>query len=214
MAQAAAVPASASVASFRIAEFVSRPVAEQLDLRERLETALEAALAAIPSDSRMVLDTADGIAVVLLDSAEAALRCAIAVRERANALSLPIRAGLNAGPVAAAQGAAGEPNVIGDGVASAAAVAGFSPRGAVTASRAFRDTLAKENRDLASALRASGERTDERLRTHEIFGVDTLPQDPGRRRLLRTGAITVGAILLAGFGVRIARRQITARRQP
>jgi hypothetical protein len=214
MAQAAAVPASASVASFRIAEFVSRPVADQLDLRERLETALEAALASIPFESRIVLDTADGAAVVFLDSAEAALRCALAVRERASALSLPVRAGLNAGPVAAAQGAAREPNVVGDGVASAAAVAGFSARGAVTASRAFRDTLAKENRDLVFALTRSGDRTDERLRTHEIFGVDALPQDVGRRRVLRTGAITVGAILLAGFGVRVARRQTAARRQP
>ena len=214
MAQSAAVPASASVASFRIAEFVSRPVAEQLDLRERLEIALEGALASIPSDSRIVLDTADGAAVVFLDSAEAALRCAIAVRDRANALSLPVRAGLNSGPVAAAQGAVREPNVIGDGVSSAAAVAGFSARGAVTASRAFRDTLAKENRDLVSALTKSGERTDERLRTHEIFGVDALPQDAGRRRALRAGAITVGAILLAGFGVRVARRQMAARRQP
>ena len=214
MSQAATVPAFASVASFRIAEFAGRPVAEQLDLRERLEAALETALAAVPSATRIVLDAADGAIVVFLDSAEAALRCASAVRERSNALSVPLRTGLNAGPVAALSGAAGEPNVIGDGVAAAAAVAVFAARGGITASRGFRDTLAKESRDLASLLIANGEHTDERLRTHELYAVGTIPDDLGRRRLLRMAAVSVGAILLTGVVVRVARRQIAARRKP
>jgi class 3 adenylate cyclase len=214
MAQSAAVPASASVASFRIAEFAGRPVADQLDLRERLESTLETALGAVPAAARIVLDAADGAIVVFLDSAEAALRCAVAVRERAGALSVPICTGLNAGPVAAPGGAAGEPNVIGDGVATAATVAGFAARDGIAASRAFRDALAKENRDLASALSASGERTDERLRTHELFSVGAVPDNVGRRRLLRTAAISVGAILLTGVAARVARRQIAARRKP
>jgi hypothetical protein len=214
MAQAATVPASASVASFRIAEFAGRPVADQLDLRERLGAALETALVAVPPATRIVLDGADGAIVVFLDSAEAALRCAAVVRERSNALAVPIRAGLNAGPVAALKGAAGEPNVVGDGVAAAAAVAWFAARGGITASRAFRDALAKENRDLASVLISAGERTDERLRTHELFTVGNIPDDLGRRRLLRTAAISVGAILLTGLAARVARRQIAARRKP
>lgn len=214
MAEAAARPATASVASFRIADFAGRPVAEQLALRERLDAALAGALAPVAAAGRVVLDAADGAIVVFLDSAEAALRAADAARAAALAAAVPLRIGLNAGPVAVAPGFAGEPTVVGDGVAAAAVVAGFAHRGTVTASRSFRELLARENPDLKPALRRAGERTDERLRTHEVFTCGAVPRDPGRRRMLRTAGIAIGAILVAGLSVRAARHLVAARSKP
>src|ERR1700682_2597825 len=54
-----ALPVHANVAFLRIAQFDTRPVAEQAMLKEKLEARAKAATAGIPEADRIVLDAAD-----------------------------------------------------------------------------------------------------------------------------------------------------------
>src|SRR5260221_12392051 len=56
----------ASVAFLRIPDFAQHAVAEQAQLKERLEKAIAAALSVLRADEWIVLHTSEGLAVVVL----------------------------------------------------------------------------------------------------------------------------------------------------
>src|SRR3970040_1485098 len=88
----------ASVAFLKIHDFGRRPVVEQARLRAQLEAVVAVVLPALAGNARIVLDAADGIALVVLDDPRAAL----ALAERtlaAGAVGLPLAIGINHGPV-------------------------------------------------------------------------------------------------------------------
>src|SRR3954470_24887368 len=94
----------ASVTFLRIQEFARRPVSEQARLRAQLAAVVAVTAAEIEPARRIVLDAADGVAVVVLGDPAAALR----LGERALAAvaaGLPLSAGLNHGAVQLAEGA-------------------------------------------------------------------------------------------------------------
>jgi len=66
----------ASVAFLRIPDFAQHAVAEQAQLKERLEKAVTAALPVLRADEWIVLDTSEGLAVVILANPRGALRFA------------------------------------------------------------------------------------------------------------------------------------------
>src|SRR5258708_30443562 len=91
----------ASVAFLRIPDFAQHAVAEQAQLKERLEKAVTAALPVLRADEWIVLDTSEGLAVVVLANPRGALRFAW----RAGAdHDLDPAIGLAHGPVRVAQG--------------------------------------------------------------------------------------------------------------
>ena len=121
------MPASifASVVFLKIQDFARRPASEQARLRAQLQAVVAVTAAEIAPASRIVLDAADGVAVVVLDDPRGALRLA----ERALtavAVGLPLSAGLNHGALQLAGRKGGE-GMTGDGIAVAAAVAAFAP---------------------------------------------------------------------------------------
>ena len=110
----------------KIHEFSRRPVTEQARLRAQLQAVVAVTAAEIQPASRVVLDAADGAAVVVLDDPLGALRLA----ERALtavAAGLPLSAGLNHGALQLAGRKGGE-GMTGDGIAVAASVAAFARR--------------------------------------------------------------------------------------
>ena len=60
-----ASPVFANIAFLRIAGFDGRPVVEQASLKDRLEARVREAIAGIPAADRVVLDAADGLAIVV-----------------------------------------------------------------------------------------------------------------------------------------------------
>lgn len=211
--------ATASVVALALPDFPQRPVAEQARLKARLEALVARALEPLAAADRIVAETPDGAALVVLappaDALALARRaCRAARAERA---PLALRIGLTYGPIGLAADAGGEARLVGDALASGLAIAPFAEPGQVIASRAFRDALDEGD---AARLRPAGTVTDPALRAHELFAVEpggaaesaggaSLP----RRRQLIVAGLSGAGLLGAGFAVRGWRHR-AARAQP
>ena len=207
-----AAPGLASVIFMRIAEFSRLQVAEQAQLKAKLDELLAQIIGVLPAEGCIVLDAPDGNAVVVLESPGAALQTA----ERALAASagLPFCIGVNHGPVQAAPGDPKAVALIGDGLLAAITAAEFSTPGRLLATRAFRDALEAGAPQRAQGLVAAGVFTDSRVRSHEMFAFDASAARRRRRRLLAWGALGVCAILFAGYGARLLRLEAIRAAQP
>ena len=112
----------ASVVFLKIQEFARRPVQEQTRLRAQLEAVVAVTAAELAPAGRIVLDAADGAAIVVLSDPRGALRLA----ERAlsaTAAGLPLCIGVNHGAVQVASGGRGAEGMTGDGISVAASIA-------------------------------------------------------------------------------------------
>lgn len=220
----AANTATASVVMLALIDFAQRSVAEQARLKERLEAVIARVIEPLAAADRIIADTADGAALVVIappvDALLLARRARRAAREAAE--PLPVRVGVSHGPIGVATDPAGEVLLFGDGIAAGASIMPFAETGQVIASRAFRDALAATDEERAGRLRPAGTVTDPNLRAHELFAFDSGPDgaatdlvpQPRRRRALLIGGLSVAAILAAGLAVRGARRAAAHAKRP
>jgi class 3 adenylate cyclase len=215
--------ATASVVFLALANFAQRPVAEQARLKERLEALIARAIEPLAAADRIVADTADGAALVVLAPPADALLLARRARRAARETGdpLPLRVGVNHGPVGIVTDASGEARLVGDGIAAGASITPFAEPGQVVASRAFRDALETADAERAARLRLAGTVTDSSLRAHELYAFDPAadggsldaPARPRRRTWLIAG-LSVAAILAAGVAARGMRRVAARAKQP
>jgi len=186
-----------SVVFLKIAEFARRSASEQARLRAQLEAVIAVVTAEVPPASRLVLEAADGMAVVLLDDPQAALRVGTKALT-AGAAGLPLAAGLNHGALQLSGRKGGE-GMTGDGIAVAANIADFAESSRLFASRAFCEALAEAAPGREALLRPAGTFKDAGLRSHEVFAPDTYGLVRRRRRY---GAVAlVLTIALAAGGM-------------
>ncbi|HZO01158.1 MAG TPA: hypothetical protein VFB93_08170 [Burkholderiales bacterium] len=189
----------ASVAFLKIQDFARRPATEQARLRAQLQAVVAVTAAEIPPASRVMLDAADGAAIVVLDDPRAALRLA----ERALtavAVGLPLSAGLNFGALQVAGRKSGE-GMTGDGIAVAASVAAFAGASRILASRAFRDAIAEAAPGGEAVLAPAGTFNDPGLRAHELYTPNS--RALGRRSRRYTAVAVVLAVVLIGGGIAV-----------
>lgn len=187
----------ASVAFLKIHDFGRRPVVEQARLRAQLEAVVAVALQDLGERSRVVLDAADGVALVVLDDPRAAL--AIAERSlAAGAAGLPLAIGINHGPVKQT-GKGKNEGLLGDGIAVAAAIAELAGAKKVLLTKEFREALADARPGAEAALTGAGTHTDASLRAHALFRPD--PGGAARRRTRYLAATVLAVVALAGAGV-------------
>src|SRR5437867_8987145 len=154
----------ASVVFLKIQEFARRPVQEQARLRAQLEAVVAVTTAELAPANRIVLDAADGAAIVVLSDPRGALRLA----ERAlaaTAAGLPLCVGVNHGAVQLATSGRHDDGLIGDGIAVAASVAEFASPSRLLMSRSFRDAMSDASPGLDSGLFSAGVFADAGLRT-------------------------------------------------
>jgi hypothetical protein len=189
-----------SVVFLKIAEFARRPASEQARLRAQLEAVIAVVTAEVPPANRLVLDAADGLAVVLLRDPQAALRIGRRALNAA-AAGLPLAAGLNHGALQLAGRKGGE-GMTGDGIAVAANIAAFAESSRLLASRAFRDALAEAAPGREASLRPAGTFTDSGLRSHEVFAPDERALGRRRRRYSATALVLTVGLLAGGLGWR------------
>jgi len=190
----------ASVVFLKIQDFARRPASEQARLRAQLQAVVAVTAAEIAPASRVVLDAADGAAIVVLDDPRGALRLGSRALA-AVAVGLPLSAGLNHGALQLAGRKGGE-GMTGDGIAVAAAVAAFAPPSKLLASRSFRDALAEVAPGQEAALGSAGTFTDPGLRTHEVFGPNVRAIARRSRRYSAIAALLAVALIGAGVAVR------------
>ena len=192
----------ASVVFLKIQDFARRPATEQARLRAQLQAVVAVTASESAPASRIVLDAADGAAVVVLEEPRGALRLAERALTAA-AAGLPLSAGLNHGALQLAGRRSGE-GMTGDGVAVAASVAEFAVPPRLLASRAFRDALAEVAPGAEAALAPAGTFTDSGLRTHELFSPDERALARRGRRYALAGAVLAAMLVGAGVAARVS----------
>jgi class 3 adenylate cyclase len=171
-----------SVLFLDIVEYSKKPVAEQLELKQAFNRALATALEQVPQRDRIILDTGDGAAVTFMGDPEDALFSALAVRNMAS--EVPVRLGVNLGPVRLVKDLNGQMNIIGDGINVAQRVMSFADPGQLLVSRSFYEVVSCLSRDYMNLFRHEGSRTDKHVREHEVYSV--VGGTPTTRRLAHT----------------------------
>jgi hypothetical protein len=159
-----------SVLFLDIAGYSRLGVTDQIKLKQTFNDVLSAALADLDAQERVVIDTGDGAAIAFLGDPERALFAALEVFD--NVGELPVRMGINMGPVHVSRDINGQENVIGDGINVAQRIMSFAQAGQLFVSRTFYDTVQLLSREYATMFQAVGGRTDKHARTHEVFAVN------------------------------------------
>ena len=158
-----------SVLFLDIAGYSQRGVSEQIRLKQAFNGVLAASLDNVDQRERVVIDTGDGAAIAFLGDPEGALFTALAVFD--NVGELPVRMGINLGPVYLSRDINGQENVIGDGINVAQRVMSFAEPGELLVSRSFYEVVLLLSGDYSTMFRAEGARADKHGRSHEVYAV-------------------------------------------
>jgi len=159
-----------SVLFIDIVDYSRQDVGEQVRLKQRFNAVLGSALGHVEADERVVVDTGDGAAVTFRGDPERALYVALEVFD-ANVSDLPMRMGINLGPVSLMRDINGGDNVIGDGINVAQRVMSFAERGELLVSRSFFEVMSRLSGDYASMFKDEGVRVDKHKRAHDVYSV-------------------------------------------
>jgi class 3 adenylate cyclase len=166
-----------SVLFLDIAEYSRKQVAEQITLKEGFNSFLSKAIAGVPVNDRIILDTGDGAAISFLGDVGDALKVALSLREsffHEGVLMAPpllVRMGINLGPVRLVRDINGQPNIVGDGINVSQRIMGFADTGQILVSRSYYDAVSRLSQDYAGMFHYQGSRTDKHVREHEIYAI-------------------------------------------
>ena len=166
-----------SVLFLDLVGYSTRPVTEQLKLKQRLSALLREALQDIAELDRIVLDVAGGVVVSFLGQPTDPLFVALDLSQ-GMALSAEgepaasVRIGINLGPVRVTSDFGGQLNVVGDGIGVAERIMSFAEGGHILVSRSYYEVLCRHAPDFERIFRFEGNRTDRQVREHSVFMVD------------------------------------------
>ncbi|MDH4190378.1 MAG: PEGA domain-containing protein [Betaproteobacteria bacterium] len=158
-----------SVLFLDIVEYTKQPVAEQSQLKHSFNALLGEALERVRQKDRILLDTGDGAAVAFLGDPQEALLTAVKMRDEQ--ATIPLRQGINLGPVQLIKDLNGRLNIIGHGINSAQRVMDFAETGQILVSRPFYEVVSCLSADHAGVFRYEGSRADKHVRDHELYSV-------------------------------------------
>jgi len=88
-----------------------------------------------------------------------------------NVGELPVRMGINLGPVSLMKDLNGLDNVIGDGINVAQRIMSFAGSGELMVSRQFYDIVSRLSDDYAAMFKPEGSRTDKHERAYDVYSV-------------------------------------------
>lgn len=180
-----------SVVFVDIVGYSKQTVSEQISIKDRFTRLLSEVLTDIPPEQRLILDTGDGAALSFLGDPEDALFVSMNMRDivakaaadagesrldaegsdLTTANRLPLRIGINLGPVKLVRDINGHPNIVGDGINVAQRIMTFARPGQIVVSRSFFDVVSVISEEYAKLFKYEGSRTDKHVREHEIYVV-------------------------------------------
>lgn len=197
-----------SVVFLDIVGYSKKPVVEQIQLKERLNALLTEALANVAVNDRIILDTGDGVALSFLGDPEDALFVSLTIRDALAAPSpqgpqLPLRLGVNLGPVKLVKDINNQPNIIGDGINVAQRVMSFALPGQILVSRSYYEVVSCLSEDYGKLFHYEGSRTDKHVREHEVYAVGAggealkrvAAATPARKSTSRLGPVVLDLLL-------------------
>ncbi|MEP7154161.1 MAG: PEGA domain-containing protein [Betaproteobacteria bacterium] len=182
-----------SVVFVDIVGYSKKSVSEQISVKDRFTALLSESLTDIPPEQRLILDTGDGAALSFLGDPEDALFVSMNLRDMVDRAiaeaggpsvdnvdtedsanseapgGLPLRIGINLGPVKLVRDINGHPNIVGDGINVAQRIMSFARPGQIVVSRSFFDVVSVISDEYAKLFKYEGSRTDKHVREHEIY---------------------------------------------
>jgi len=162
-----------SVLFLDIVGYSKKSVAEQMSVKQVFNDALGKALRPIAPPDRVILDTGDGAAVTFLGNPEDALFAGLILRRESQ---LPVRMGINLGPVRLVKDLNGHTNILGDGINVGQRVMSFADPGQLLVSRSFYEVVSRLSDEYENLFTHLGERTDKHVRAHEVYSVNVEPE--------------------------------------
>lgn len=164
-----------SIVFLDIVGFSKAPDAQQMAMKEHLIQHITDAVADIPEDERIVLDTGDGAAICFLGDPEDALFVTTAIMaavrgETGDARQL-LRVGINLGPVKKITDFNGRPNVIGDGINVAQRIMSFAGDDEILVSRSFFEVVARLREGNEKLFQYLGAKKDKHIREHQVYAI-------------------------------------------
>ena len=173
MAESAGRTLVTSILFLDLVEYSKRSVAEQIALKQTFNQVLANALKAIPHYERVLLDTGDGAAVTFLGNPEDALFVGLVVQQ---SRELPVRMGINLGPVRVVKDLNAQTNVLGDGINVGQRVMSFAGIGELLVSRSFHEVVSRLSDEYEDMFEHIGTRSDKHVREHEVYRVNLAPE--------------------------------------
>ena len=169
MAEAAGRTLVTSVLFLDIVGYSKKSVADQMGVKQRFNDSLATALAPIATGDRVILDTGDGAAVTFLGNPDDALFSGLVLQR---ATDLPVRMGINLGPIRVVKDLNGQLNILGDGINVGQRVMSFADPGQLLVSRSFYEVVSRLSDVYEGLFNHVGERKDKHVRAHEVYSVD------------------------------------------
>lgn len=198
-----------------------RPVDEQVALKARLNGFIARALEGAGVNSRLALDTGDGVALCFLDDPQDALAAALRLADALDAAHRPaglqVRCGLHIGPVRIVPDINRRLNILGDGINVARRVMDFAQPNQVLASRIFRDAIARRGDDRAGLFCYAGPHLDKHGRIHELHLLERGVAHPASGTVHISEAVAIwyaGPVLAAPAPEHLLRLEGAGRRGP
>ncbi|MFZ5557374.1 MAG: AsmA-like C-terminal region-containing protein, partial [Pseudomonadota bacterium] len=164
-----------SVLFMDIVEYSTRPVSEQMAVKQLFNDLVADLIRDIADQDKVVVDTGDGAAVSFLGDPEDAFVAATKLSDalygttRERYRDLQVRIGINLGPLKVVRDMRDQVNLVGDGINDAQRVMAFAQPNQILASRAFYDVVARLSPDYANRFRYLGLRKDKHGRDHQIY---------------------------------------------
>jgi class 3 adenylate cyclase len=150
--------------------YSKKAVTEQHELKQQFNHALVDALDLLKRKDRVIVDTGDGAAVVFLGDPEDAIIVGLAMRDSAK--HIPMRLGINLGPVRLITDLNDQTNVVGDGINVAQRVMSFAEPGQLLVSAGYHDVVSRVSDHYRSLFTRIGKRQDKHVREHDVYLVD------------------------------------------
>jgi class 3 adenylate cyclase len=158
-----------SVLFIDIVAYSTKVVAEQYEIKQRFNGMVASALELLKRRDRVIMDTGDGVAIVFLGDPEDALVVGVVLRE--HSAKMPMRMGINLGPVKLINDLNDQVNVIGDGINVAQRVMTFAAPGQLLVSASYHDVVSRQSAEYANLFVREGRRQDKHVREHEVYSV-------------------------------------------
>jgi len=164
-----------------IAEYSRHNIAEQIQLKEWLVSALSGSL----SDDTVVRDSGGGVVVTFLADPEHALwsgsrvRNAFQARRTSVECEPGIRGGISLGPARLVKDLNGMPSIVGDAVTAAQRITTVAEPGQLLVSRTYKDVMLRLSQEYAKLFSSQGVKVDgDRIYAVDADALDLLPK-PG-----------------------------------
>ena len=166
-----------SVLFVDIVAYSTKPVDEQIRLKERFNALLSETIKDIAVNDRIILDTGDGAALGFLGDPEDALFVAMELRDlvlneqQDPSLGLSLRMGINLGPVKLVKDINNQVNLIGDGINVAQRIMSFAEPGKLLVSLSYYEVISCLSQEYAKLFSYEGMHADKHIRKHKIYAV-------------------------------------------